>query len=206
MYGRKDEAAQNQPRGRWNCSGRRAHRTDADCQHLPQALPRSPCAGTLECDMITLQPYDMGPADPNTSDRSRTGSTSPTHDEAEVDVEQASVGTQHQIVQMPVADAQDVSHDTVSRAASHEAVQCVSPPCSATKHELEASATRAQHAGCWLQLTLKSILCPPDVGRTRGGAKHSLNIAQHDLEAGKVTESLPVIALLLDLVLSSAPP
>ncbi len=47
----------------------------------------------------------------------------PTQNEAEVDVEQAAVGAQHEVVQVTVAHPQDVRHHTVPRAALHKRVQ-----------------------------------------------------------------------------------
>ena len=46
-----------------------------------------------------------------------------THDVAKVDVEQAAVGREHEVVVVAVAHAQDVGHDAVPRAALHKRVQ-----------------------------------------------------------------------------------
>jgi len=48
-----------------------------------------------------------------------------THDEAKVDVEQAAVVGEHEVVQVAVPYAQDVGHHAVPRAAAHVAVHHV---------------------------------------------------------------------------------
>ena len=51
------------------------------------------------------------------------GTDGRTHDEAKVDVEEAAVGREHEVVVVAVAHAQDVGHHTVARAALHKRVQ-----------------------------------------------------------------------------------
>ena len=62
--------------------------------------------------------------------------TARTHDEAKVDVEEAAIGAQHEVVQVAVADAQDVRHHAVPGAAAHKGVQHLRPqpigPCKRT--------------------------------------------------------------------------
>ena len=56
-----------------------------------------------------------------------------THDEAKVNVEQAAVGTEHEVVMVAVSNAQNVRHHAVTSAALHKDVQhlCFQPiwPC-----------------------------------------------------------------------------
>jgi hypothetical protein len=60
-----------------------------------------------------------------------------THDEAKVNVKQAPIRCEHEIVMVTISNAQDVRHHTVSSAALHKCIQhlCLQPiwPCMRAK-------------------------------------------------------------------------
>ena len=69
-----------------------------------------------------------------------------THDEAKVDVEEAAVRREHEVVIVPVPHAEDVGHHAVPRAALHKIVQhfCAQAegPCIPSKHCISALCLR----------------------------------------------------------------
>lgn len=68
-----------------------------------------------------------------------------THNESEVDVEQAAVSTQHKVVQVAITHAQDVGHDAIPCTAAYKGVQRSRPPCMQFSSTSEFKLTEHKH-------------------------------------------------------------